>query len=350
MKILRWLFALVLLLAAGAAYLVWELNRPYAAFSQETFIDFPKGTTTVGIAQRLADGGVIPHAWAFLVARALQPRRTLLAGEYRFARPASVLEVYDRIRRGDIFYYLLTVREGENIFDIAEAVGRLRLFAAADFLRTARNPAAIHDLDPSAPGLEGYLFPDTYRLNRQTTPESLCLSMTSRFREVWKQLGSTADVHGTVTLASLVEREARFPPDRPVIASVFNNRLKLGMKLDCDPTTIYAALLEGRYTGVIHQSDLASANPYNTYRNRGLPPGPIANPGRDSLAAAIHPAETEYLYFVLRPDGSGAHNFSKTISEHMLAITQYRRASQREQNEESAPERIPPRKKARRRN
>jgi UPF0755 protein len=348
-KILRRLLALMLLVAAGAAYLIWELSRPYAAFGQETIIDFPKGTTTLGMAQRLADGGVISHAWEFLVARALQPRRTLRAGEYRFSRPASVLEVYDRIRRGDIFYYLLTVREGENMFDIAAAAGRLKLFPAADFLRAARNPAAIHDLDPAAPALEGYLFPDTYRLDRQTTPERLCLLMTGRFREVWKQLAAPAEVHRIVTLASLVEREARFPADRPVIASVFDNRLKLGMKLDCDPTTIYAALLEGRYTGVIHQSDLASLNPYNTYRNRGLPPGPIANPGRDSLAAAIHPADTDYLYFVLRPDGSGAHNFSKSISEHLLAIAQYRRASQRQQNEESAPERIPARKKAHRR-
>ena len=339
----------MLLLAAGAAYLFWELNRPYAAFDHETFIDFPKGTTTVGMAQRLADSGVVRHAWEFLVARALQPRRTLRAGEYRFAKAASVLEVYDRIRRGDIFYYLLTIREGENMFDIAAAAGLLQLFPAADFLRAARTPAAIHDLDPAAPTLEGYLFPDTYRLDRHTTPEHLCLLMTGRFREVWKQLGAPADPHRIVTLASLVEREAHVPMDRPLIASVFQNRLKLGMKLDCDPTTIYAALLEGRYTGVIHQSDLASANPYNTYRNRGLPPGPIANPGRDSLVAAIHPADTDYLYFVLRPDGSGAHNFSKSISEHLLAIARYRRASQREQNEESAPERVPARKKAKRR-
>ena len=345
MKILRWLVALVLLLAAGAAYLAWELNRPFAAFSQETFIDFPKGTSTMGMAQRLADSGVIPYAWEFLVARALQPGRILKAGEYRFARPASVLEVYDRIRRGDIFYYLLTVREGENIFDIAAAASGLKVFPAADFLRAARNPAGIRDLDPAAPTLEGYLFPDTYRLDRHTSPEGLCLSMTGRFREVWKQLGAPANPHRIVTLASLVEREARRPVERPLIASVFQNRLKIGMKLDCDPTTIYAAVLEGRYTGVIHQSDLASANPYNTYRNSGLPPGPIANPGRESLAAAIHPADTEYLYFVLQPDGAGAHNFSRTISEHLLAIAKYR-AGQRQQNEESAPEPIPARKKA----
>jgi UPF0755 protein len=133
------------------------------------------------------------------------------------------------------------------------------------------------------------------------------------------------------------------------MSSVFHNRLKIGMKLDCDPTTIYAALLEGRYTGTIHQSDLASPNPYNTYRNAGLPPGPIANPGKDSLMAALHPAETDYLYFVLRPDGSNAHNFSKSISEHLVATAQFRRASHREQVEEEPPRRVPQRKPSHRR-
>jgi len=344
-KRLRWLLALVAVLFAAAGYVAWELNHAYAAFGEETFIDFPKGTSTMGMARMLADAGVISHAWEFLATRALRPRRALQAGEYRFDRPASVLDVYDRIARGDVFYYVLTIPEGQNIFDIAAAAEKLKLFPVSDFLREARNASLIRDLDPAAPTLEGYLFPSTYHLVRHTTPERLCQMMTDRFREAWKQLGAAADVHRSVTLASLIEREAQVPMDRPLISSVFQNRLKIGMKLDCDPTTIYAALLEGRYRGTIHKSDLASANPYNTYRNRGLPPGPIDNPGRDSLLAAVHPADTQYLYFVLRPDGSGAHNFSKTISEHLIATTQYRRASQREQVEESAPTRAPHRKK-----
>jgi UPF0755 protein len=172
--------------------------------------------------------------------------------------------------------------------------------------------------------------------------------MTARFREVWKHLGAPANVHDAVTLASLIEREARVPADRPLISSVFHNRLKIGMKLDCDPTTIYAALLAGRYTGVIHQSDLASTSPYNTYRQAGLPPGAIGNPGTDSLAAALHPAATDYIYFVLRPNGSGAHNFSKSIEEHLAATAQYRRASQRQQVEEDPPPRVSGRKKSQR--
>lgn len=346
MKLVRRFAALAILLVAGAGYVAWELNRPYAAFSAETFIEFPKGTSTIDMARTLAASGVIPHAWAFLAARAVHPRRKLQAGEYRFTQPASVLRVYDRLARGDVFYYLLTVPEGENMFDIAAVAEKLGVFTAADFLRTARDASSIRDLDPAAPTLEGYLFPSTYHLSRGSTPEQLCRMMTAEFREVWKELGAGADVHATVTLASLIEREARYPKDRPLISSVLHNRLKIGMKLDCDPTTIYAALLDGRYRGAIHQSDLANNSPYNTYRHAGLPPGPIADPGRDSLLAAMHPADTQYLYFVLRPDGSGAHNFSKSISEHQLATAEYRRANHREQVEESPARRHNRRKKA----
>jgi UPF0755 protein len=339
-KFLRRLALLMVFLAAGAGYLAYRLYRPYSAFGEETFVDFPKGTSTYELAGLLQKAGVIEHSWEFLAARALHRRRVLLAGEYHFTKPASVWEVYNRIARGDIFYYVLVVPEGQNMFDIAAEAQKLKLFPVADFLRAARDPSSIRDLDPAAPSLEGYLFPSSYRLDRHTTPARLCQMMTGRFREVWKDLGSPPDAHQVVTMASLVEREARFPTDRSLISSVFHNRLKIGMKLDCDPTTIYAALLDGRYRGAIHQSDLASTNKYNTYRSAGLPPGPIANPGKDSLLAALHPAQTDYLYFVLRPDGSGAHNFSKSISEHLEATAQFRRASHREQVEEGAPRRV----------
>ena len=340
MRLLRRLAAPALVAALAAGYVAYRLSRPYAAFGAETFVEFPKGTSTSQIAAMLEKAGVVGHSWEFLAARALHPRRALQAGEYQFTKPASVLEVYNRIARGDVFYYVLVVPEGQNMFDIGAEAQRLKLFPAADFLRAARDPSSIRDLDPAAPSLEGYLFPSSYRLDRHVTPERLCRLMTGRFREVWKDLESPQDVHRVVTLASLVEREARFAMDRPLISSVFHNRLKIGMKLDCDPTTIYAALLDGRYKGTIHQSDLASTNRYNTYRNAGLPPGPIANPGKDSLLAAMHPAETAYLYFVLRPDGSGAHNFSKSITEHLVATSQFRRASHREQVEEGSPRRV----------
>jgi UPF0755 protein len=339
-KFLRRLAALGLVVALAAGYVAYRLFLPYSSFGEETFVEFPKGTSSSQIAGMLEKAGVIEHDWEFLAARALHPRRALQAGEYHFTKPASVWEVYNRIARGDVFYYVLVVPEGQNMFDIAAEAQKLKLFPVADFLRAARDASSIRDLDPTAPSLEGYLFPSSYRLDRHVTSERLCRLMTGRFREIWKDLGAPQNVHQVVTMASLVEREARFAMDRPLISSVFHNRLKIGMKLDCDPTTIYAALLDGRYKGAIHQSDLASTNRYNTYRNAGLPPGPIANPGKDSLLAAMHPAETDYLYFVLRPDGSGAHNFSKSISEHLARTAQFRRASHREQVEEGAPGRV----------
>ena len=314
---------LAALLVSLAAY---RLNSPYQGFSGEVYLDFPRGTSAGSMADLLAREGVIPSRWDFLLARLVRRGRTLQAGEYRFDRAASPLEVFGRIARGDIYYVELTVPEGWNMFDIAAAVEPLGLFTAHDFLSEARDPHLIRDLDPNAPTLEGYLFPDTYRLNRKTTPESLCRTMTGRFREKWKELGNAADVHETVTLASLVEKESKLPGERPQVAAVFQNRLRIGMKLDCDPTTIYAALLDGRYRGTIYRSDLESENAYNTYRHVGLPPGPIANPGLVSQRAALAPTASEALYFVLRPDGSGAHEFSKTIAAHEAARARYRRA------------------------
>jgi len=325
MKLLRRLGCLVLLAALAGGYGVFRLAAPYQGFQAETFVEFPRGTSTETIAMLLANTGVVRGRWDFLLARALQRGRVLQAGEYRFDHAASAMEVVDRIARGDVFYYSLVAPEGSNIFDLAQAAAQTGLFTSAAFLTAARNPATIRDLDPRAPSLEGYLFPNTYKLNRQTTAEALCRMMTGKFREVWRELGSGADVHDAVTLASMVEREAKLPEERPLIAAVFENRLRIGMKLDCDPTTVYAALLEGRYRGTIYRSDLDSGSPYNTYRHTGLPPGPIANPGLDSLRAALHPANSHALYFVARPDGSGGHTFSSDLTSHNAATERYRR-------------------------
>jgi len=284
------------------------------------------------MADLLVQAGVVRGRADFLVARLVSQSRVLQAGEYRFNHPATPLEVVGRIARGDIFYYELVVPEGKNMFDIAAAIEQLGLFKASRFLAAARDPHLIRDLDPLAPTLEGYLFPDTYKLGRQTTPEDLCRTMTVKFREAWRSLqrgvnAGTNDVHRTITMASLVEKEGKLPAERPRIAAVFENRLRIGMKLDCDPTTIYAALLDGRYRGVIHRSDLDSDNPYNTYRHAGLPPGPIANPGLAAVRAADAPERSDALYFVARPDGSGAHEFSSTIAAHESAVEKYRHAN-----------------------
>jgi UPF0755 protein len=311
---------------AVVIYVGVNLNTRYIAFNQEVFVDVPRGTSARQIAAMLQNAGVIEHSWTFAVARALRRGAALQAGEYRFTQAASVLEVFDRIRHGDVFYYELVVPEGKNMFDIAAAVQKIDVFSAERFLDAARRPDLIRDIDPEAPTLEGYLFPSTYRLNRTTTPDQLCLMMTGKFREVWRSLGTSAPIHRTITLASLVEKEGKLPAERPVIASVFERRLGIGMKLDCDPTTIYAALLAGSYNGAIHKSDLASDDPYNTYQHAGLPPGPIANPGVASIDAVLHPAGTDYLYFVARADGSGGHNFASDLASQEANIAKYRKA------------------------
>ena len=326
----RAIFVLVLLaaIAAGLAYLSLETN--YQGFREPVILDFPKGTSTPAMAKELAQNGVIRYSWQFLMARAVHTSQRLQAGEYQFARADTPFNVLNRIARGDVFFYELVVPEGSNMFDIAASVGRFDFLNASDFLRAARNPSLIRDLAPEAPTLEGYLFPATYRITRATTVQQLCAMMTSQFRKQWRDLQDSTRgraVNEIVTLASLVEKETGRSEDRPIVASVYENRLNKGMALDCDPTTIYAALLENRYRGTIYRSDLASDNAYNTYRHAGLPPGPIANPGIESLKAALAPAATDYLYFVAKPDGSGGHQFSRTIEQHNTAVQQYRRAT-----------------------
>jgi UPF0755 protein len=327
MKTLGRLFILVLLLGVGAgAYLLYTLGSPYAAFDKEVFVDIPAGTSTQQMADLLQANGVIRSRWSFMLARLLNGRATLKAGEYRFNQPASVMAVFGRIAKGDIFYYELLTPEGSTQFDIASALQQMGVMKAQDFLKAAASPAMIKDLDPKAPSLEGYLFPATYRLTRHTTAQQICEEMTARFRRAWKEIApAEANVHGVVTLASLVEKETAISGDRPKVASVFRNRLDKGMTLDCDPTTIYAAIVEKRYKGVIHRSDLDSMNEYNTYKHAGLPPGPIANPGMDSLKAALSPADTDYLYFVAKPGGSGQHVFSGNLADHTTAVQAYRR-------------------------
>lgn len=326
MKMLLRLLAVLLLIFA--VLVLWR-SRPYQGFQNEVFVEIPHGTSTGGIADLLANAGVLRSRWDLLTARLVKRGQVLQAGEYRFNRAASPFEVYDRIAHGDIFYYELVVPEGKNMYDIAASVEHLGLFPAADFLAAARSPKLIGDLDPQALTLEGYLFPNTYRLGRNTTPDRLCRIMTGKFRDVWRSISTNADVHNTVTMASLVEKESKLVEDRPKIAAVFENRLRIGMKLDCDPTTIYAALLADRYRGTIYRSDLDSESPYNTYRHTGLPPGPIANPGVASINAVLHPAESNALYFVLRPDGSGGHQFSSNIADHEAATEKYRRATRK---------------------
>ena len=310
--------------AAAAAFLVYQ---PYKGFENPVLLDLPRGMPTRSFADRLVKAGVIRDARLFLIARALHPGAVLQAGEYEFHDAESPEAVFERIARGDVHYYELTIREGSDIFDIADAVGKLGLVSGSEFLKAARNPAPVKDLAPKAPSLEGFLFPSTYRVTRSVTVAQLIKMMTDQFRARWKAALGDAHVNvlETVTLASLIEKESGVPRERPIVASVYMNRLKKDVKLECDPTTIYAAKIEGRWKGVIHKSDLASENPYNTYQRVGLPPGPIASAGQASLEAALHPADTAFLFFVAKGDGSGSHNFSVDYKSHQNFVAAYRR-------------------------
>ncbi len=324
MRRTRLVLALAVLALAGAAI---SLRLPYRGFGGECFVDIPRGTGSAAVARLLADSGVMRYRWQFLFVRALRPRARIQAGEYSFRVAGSPWQVFDRLVRGDVFFYRLTVPEGQNMFEIAGSLDQLGVVSGGEFLEAARDPSSIRDLAPAAQTLEGYLFPDSYRITRHTTAAELCAQMTERFRRAWAEAGGSGPVHPVVTLASLIEKETARPEERPLVASVFRNRLAIGMPFDCDPTAIYAALLEGRYRGEIYRSDLESKNRYNTYQYAGLPPGPIANPGLAALEAALHPAETRYLYFVARPDGSGAHVFSEHLEAHQRAVSKYRRGN-----------------------
>jgi len=258
----------------------------------------------------------------------LVERKRLKAGEYRFDRPAPVTEVYERIARGDVYTISLTIPEGSNMFDVAARVEQAGFGTREAFLLAATEQTGlVADIDPAAKTLEGYLFPDTYRFARKASPAHIAAAMVRRFRAVADQLGLKENVHDVVTVASLVERETAIDSERPLVASVFENRLKKKMPLMTDPAVIYGLELQDRWRGELHKSDLAYNTPYNTYVHGGLPPGPVANPGMHSLRAAMHPATTDYLYFVAAgADAQGASLFSSTLDEHNRNVSGYRKS------------------------
>lgn len=319
----RLIFLLVLAAIAWAAYTVLVPTGP----NTEAFVEILPGTPTMQIAAELKQQGLIRSKYAFEAAR-LAKGGTLKAGEYRFDHPVKMSEVYDRLERGDVYTLTVTIPEGSNLFDIAQRVETAKLGTKESFLAAARaDMSLIADLDPEATSLEGYLFPDTYHFERRATPQQILTAMVKRFRQAAAELGLRAEYHHVVTVASLVERETPVNAERPLVASVFENRLAREMPLETDPSVIYAALLEGRYRGTIYASDLQADSPYNTYRHSGLPPGPICNPGMASLKAAMKPARTDYLYFVAASaDPSGKSRFSATLEEHAHNVQEYRKS------------------------
>jgi UPF0755 protein len=323
---------LVLLLVAAAAAGWWlysGIHTPYKGFTgAEQFVEIPAGSSNHTIANRLVEGGIVRDHLTFRAAIELSGEsRKLKAGEYRFDRAMTPIDVIDKIARGDVYVIVITFPEGLNIADMAKLFESHGFGTAASFVEAARDVKPIRDLDPAAADLEGYLFPETYAVPRKTDAPKLVHLMVAQFLkaltpDMRAQMTARHEMVRTiVTLASLVEKETAKPEERPVVAAVYENRLRIGMLLQCDPTVIFALERAGRYTGNIHKDDLQIDSPYNTYRFPGLPPGPIASPGRASIAAAVNPADADFLYFVSRNDGS--HEFAKTLAEHNRNVQKF---------------------------
>jgi UPF0755 protein len=334
------LFVFVLIVAAGATgvWLYVRLREPYRGYTgAEQFVEIPAGAGVRAIGERLVAAGVERDAATYRLALWLSGKaRHLQAGEYRFDRPMTPIAVIDKLARGEVYVIPVTFPEGltiaemANIFE-AHTLGMTSMTAtpstSSAFVAAAKEAALVRPFDHAARDLEGYLFPETYSLTRHTDAARMVHLMVERFEHVFTpEMKQAAEARGltvrqAVTLASIVEKETARPDERPLVAAVYTTRLRIGMPLQCDPTVIYALLRAGRYTGNLHHEDLSFDSPYNTYRYPGLPPGPIASPGKASLEAAVHPAAADYLYFVSRNDGS--HVFAKTLDEHNRNVQKY---------------------------
>ncbi len=344
-----WLFLVAVFGVAG--WFAWALLRPVEP-SGQTFVMLRPGYSTHRIATELKRAGIIRSKEAFILWHYFHPKRSLKAGEYLFDKPSNIIQIQKRLRRGDVYFHTVVVPEGFTIFDIARAIEDAGLGPADEFLKVTQSDITlISDFAPGAKSLEGYLFPDTYEFSRMMTMPEMAAAMVKQFRQVGHQIGlipatdepkqaklsivadpapgapqtgGASDVQRTVIMASIVEKETAVPEERPMVASVYYNRLAKNIALDADPSIIYAELLAGTYQGALHHDDMQFHSPYNTYRNVGLPPGPIGNPGRSALEAAMHPAPSDYYYFVA--DAQGHHRFARTMEEHNKNVVAYRKA------------------------
>ena len=339
-----WLIVIGVLGAAG--WFAWAVLMPTEP-SGQTFVMLRPGYSTRHIAAELKANGVIHSENAFIFWHYLHHRRSLKAGEYLFEKPANIIDVQKRLRRGDVYFRTVVVPEGFTMFDVARAVEAAGLGPAEDFLKVAQSDTElVAGFAPGAPSLEGYLFPDTYQFSRMMSMQEIAGAMVKQFHQAASQIGliqpagetveassvpSTpvpvvpeTGVERTVIMASIVEKETSVAEERPLVASVYYNRLEKKIALDADPSIIYAELLAGTYNGALHHDDMRFDSRYNTYKYPGLPPGPIANPGKSALEAAMHPAQSDYYYFVA--DAAGHHRFARTIEEHNKNVAAYRHA------------------------
>jgi UPF0755 protein len=311
-------------MVATAGWLAWTLLLPMAPQRQK-FVLLRPGFSTRHIASELQSAGVIRSADAFILWHYIHRRRSLKAGEYLFEKNATGLEVHERLARGDIYVHTVVIPEGFNIFEIAQSMQDAGLGPRQEFLDAEMNGSAlVNDFAPEAKTLEGFLFPNTYEFTRTQSTQEMLAAMVKQFRQVARQIGLNSDMQKTVIMASIIEKETSVLEETPIVASVYYNRLNKKMALQADPSVIYAELMEGKYTGALHHADMQFNSAYNTYIHTGLPPGPIANPGKASLEAAMHPAATDYTYFV--SDGNGHHRFARDLEEHNKNVAAYRRS------------------------
>jgi UPF0755 protein len=319
--------------AAGLLYfdLMSWADRPMAAAGQEKLFTVSPGQGLKQTARALQQAGLVSDALRFtLVARFDKKAKLIKAGEYFFSTTMTPREILNQMVEGRVHLYRLTIPEGYNLLQIAAAVAEAGLGSEKRFLATARDPQTARHFGINADTLEGYLFPDTYYFPHGLDSLTIIATMVKQFRAAFKpawrqrakELGMS--VHQVVTLASIIEKETGAPEERALISSVFHNRLKKGMRLETDPTVIYGI---PNFDGNLTRRDLETYTPYNTYMIKGLPPGPIASPGALSLKAALYPADTHFLYFVSKKDGT--HKFSTTIKEHIAAVRKYQLGKKR---------------------
>jgi len=288
------------------------------------------GSSLKQVASELEARGIIRSKEFFLLwARVAGGSRNIKAGEYQLNTNMSPLSVFDILRKGRIITHAVTIPEGFTRKQIAETLALKGIVSKKEFLRFTADRDVVKSYGISAHTLEGYLYPDTYHFSRNLPPKAIVEVMVKRFWEAFEPFRERAtelgkDLEEVVTLASIVEKETGLADERPLIASVFLNRLRKGIRLASDPTVIYGI---SEFNGNLTRTDLMARTPYNTYVIKGLPPGPIANPGTASIRAVLYPAETDYLYFVSKNDGS--HYFSKTLSEHNRAVRKYQRSRRR---------------------
>lgn len=315
----------VLLLGFGGGFVVLNQLQPVGNASHVTVLDIAEGAALSEVAERLHRQQLIKSDWAFVWMGRLEGLdRKIIPGEYELHGGMAPSTILNKIIKGELIQYTVTIPEGFAVSQIADLLHEQRLADRDKFLRCASDPVFIQTLSLSVENLEGYLFPDTYRFARHVKPERLLETMVSRFKQTVseKDRGRAEELglsmHQVMTLASVIEKETAMPDERTLISGVFHNRLRKKIPLQSDPTVIYAL---NEFDGNLRKRDLSIDSPYNTYLVRGLPPGPIANPGRAAIQAALYPEATNYLYFVSRNDGS--HEFSTTLAQHNRAVRKY---------------------------